>query len=647
MPMRRKRPENKMVEVMQKTPAVTGPIDKRFTIVKAGGDAESPAGSTGQMFVPTDEQLAKINQFTARPVTADEVACFTTMSCNDILDRDLDRFTTDAVKQFAKLPGSRSPIGKSFMVSHDTTKLPVGRIFDAGNKKMVNEEAGDGSMANFLTNEVFIPRLDSNKDFIGNMEFGVYWAVSVGVMMGAGLCSIGEPHAYNGRWWCSQGHEKGLYYDPKSDEKDAWGWPEPVDSTEKGAVLCTRDLTDPKDFYELSMVYLGAQYMAELATKDPEMDGIIKAASARSIPIVGLRNSEARKLPFQHVNEKVADAYRLFKVTDDGEGRLSWVDDRNLVYTYDPDDDLVQCMGLANDIGKSTVDRAALLERFKSIRTAFAALQPTLAAHVAAKGEGEGEEGSDDEDPQELAEQLSALVGTMRTNLEAEDYEALSGNLDEAETTLSSLTDALGVEAEAESEEDEGEEEDTGEEEETDESKGAKNVSRKRVLAAAKAAGLPSSITDKLIEADDETALSVVMSAVGEHVGTLQKTVDEQQPLATAGEKYLKDLRASVLNAYVKAFQLGSDKGADTSQVQKFIDRCGDDPDLLNELRRQYEQTAEGKLPKPVRRSTFDTDANSPNLSSLPGNLNGDKATKEEPQSDRRRLSPVARIHGG
>ena len=36
--------------------------------------------------------------------------------------------------------------------------------------------------------------------------------------------------------WCQNGHDKGLYYDPNSDETDSWGYPEPCDPGTKNAI---------------------------------------------------------------------------------------------------------------------------------------------------------------------------------------------------------------------------------------------------------------------------------------------------------------------------------------------------------------------------------------------------------------------------
>jgi hypothetical protein len=183
----------------------------------------------------------------------------------------------------------------------------------------------------FLKNESYIPNIEENKSFIENLDFGVYWAVSVGVMLDSTFCTVGEKHAWGGwSWWCSKGHDKGYTYDPESDEEDDWGWPIPCDPNDKAAVKCLRGMEGAKDFYELSQVYLGAQYFAELAEKDPAFKGFVKAASSRKIPIIGVD-----KLPFMDRDEKYEKALKDNKVEVDDEGMARWVDDDGIVWVLE------------------------------------------------------------------------------------------------------------------------------------------------------------------------------------------------------------------------------------------------------------------------------------------------------------------------
>lgn len=328
--LKRKRPERDIDEVRAEAkPPKDGLIDKQSVLLKT--DGEDSGESAPATLEPTDEQLEKINKFTRTPKSAEEVVVIPTLACNDIVDRDYDRFTTDTINGFTALPEPYSPIGKSFMVGHDYTKLPVGRLFDQATEEI------DGN--NHLKLWAYIPKTTQNEEFITNIDFGVYWAVSVGVVLEQSQCQVGDPHDW-GWWggWCTEGHEKGLYYDPKSEETDSWGFPLPVEPDAKNAQLCFRDLEQPKDFYELSQVYLGAQYFAQLAEKDP-MKSIVKAASAGKIsPLVGLSETEAKAIDFPFpTTDKMLRAMKDHKVLVDDDGTLTWTDPDGLVWMFDPE----------------------------------------------------------------------------------------------------------------------------------------------------------------------------------------------------------------------------------------------------------------------------------------------------------------------
>lgn len=327
----------RLKDAVEDTEALKGkPVHKQYTGFKSA-DSEDATGTAGATMQPSASELAKINEFTRKTVTADEVVAFETMSCNNIPDRDDDVFSKECVKGFAALEGNLSSVGKSYMVSHDKTKLPKGRIFDVGTKSV------DSSL--FLTNKVYVPNTDSNKEFIEGIDFGVNWAVSVGVQLGKASCTIPgcDAERFVMGMWCTKGHDKGAYYDPNSDEKDDWGYPLPCSPDDPNAAKCLCQFDDPRDFYELSQVFLGAQYFAELK-KDPSVAQLVKAA--KDLPIVGVSKQEALTLG---AADPIPD--RLVRARNDGhkilqeDGVSKWMEG-NLLYAFDPetDEDAV-CLG--------------------------------------------------------------------------------------------------------------------------------------------------------------------------------------------------------------------------------------------------------------------------------------------------------------
>jgi hypothetical protein len=246
---------------------------------KATAIHRSPDDTSGvdNIATPTDDEMEKINQFTKSTKTADDVVALPVKALNDILDRDDDQFAAETVKGFAELEEPLSPIGKSFLVGHDRHSLAVGRIFDA------YAEVNNG--VTWLKNKIYIPNTAQYKDYLENVDFGIYWAVSVGVLVNSAKCSIGgEVHDWS--WWgfmCEEGHFKGAWYDPQEEiDKDDW----PTELEEGQGEKCFRIFRDPKDYYELSQVYLGAIYFAEFEKKVGKQ---ARKQVAKSFSIPGLK----------------------------------------------------------------------------------------------------------------------------------------------------------------------------------------------------------------------------------------------------------------------------------------------------------------------------------------------------------------------
>ncbi len=599
--LERKRPEHKLTEVVEAEP--TGrPYNKRFTSMKAAETtAEVDKVAPGSaLSVPTDEQLEKINQFTQSPKTKDDVVVLHTMSANDIRDRDLDMFKTACIKKFASLPAPYSSVGKSFMVGHDTSKLPTGRIFDVGTQRQ------DDNL--FLTNDIYMPKTEQYKNYLESVDFGIFWAVSVGVMIGETTCTVGAPHEGLNRWYCSQGHEKGLWYDPSSDEKDSWGWPEPVEQDAKGAVQCGYDFDEPTDFYELSQVYLGAQYFAELG-KSSELGEVIKSAS-RSIPVIGLRSKEAASLPMEHLPETVVEARRDKLIIPTSDGSFRWQDEKDFIYTYDQANGEVLCVGKAVNTQAKVIEQqerlAKLHKQFdESIVGRLTECKSKLLTYVKAA------DADETDDPVATAESIDATLDSMRDALNECDADPADDDnfgqamdlLTSADASIDSLVDMLGGD-DPDREDDESSEPDEG-------SKGAELPMKKDVQAAAREAKMPSSILDKLAETDDENAWSTLVTASAERIAELDRTVKDAEPMVTAGTKYLDDLRTEVKAAYVRAKQIGEAKGVSTDTIDRLLNLAGNDVDLLKSMLTEFDTEAKTKVGSPaVVRSTFPADAN-------------------------------------
>lgn len=542
-----KKPEGiSLKELQEKAKEETDPskgIKKEVSVMKANeGDAD---GSVSSLMRPSDEQLEKINKFTKSPKTADEVICFPTLSCNDITDRDDDQFTKETVEQFAKLPEPYSSVGKSYMLSHDYTKLPVGRIYDVGTTEV------DGAL--FLRNEVYVPNTEQYKSFIENVDFGVFWAVSVGVMLGAQECSI-DGTQMSGAWgwsWCEKGHLKGESYDPDEEETDSWGFIEAADPSDNKSVKCVRLFKEPKDFYELSQVFLGAQYFAALE-KDPDFNGVIKAAGAGK-SIISLTARQAKELPIPHANPKVSEARQKFATKIESNGIETWVDESSLLWEFTPQTDEVICLGKK----EGSSDGESISRDSSSKRTGVEVdSEPSKADLSKGSGSGKAAEG---------------------------DSGSGSGKLSGPSTQGPSLKSNK-------------EDEENG-------------LSKEAVLAAVVKAKLPVHFTEKVTNAEGD-GLDLVLQTASDEIGNLNKQVGDLTPKAAMGEKYIESLKESAKSWYIKSMQSNSGESVDTTFVEKLLELSGDNVEIIEGLIEQYTKDAQAKFPGTVRRSVVPGEPN-------------------------------------
>ena len=178
---------------------------------------EASAAAVG---VPDAQQLQKINALAKGTLTAEQVYVFSVRLCDDQVDRDFERFDTEALPVLAKLF-----VGKSGIVDHKwAAGSQLARIFDT---EILTEEGVTGIKA-----WAYIRRGGAGDEWIADIEAGIKKEVSVGCAMGRSVCSV------CGGEYGSCGHRKGEYYEGQ---------------------LCCAILRDPVDAYEFSFVAVPAQ----------------------------------------------------------------------------------------------------------------------------------------------------------------------------------------------------------------------------------------------------------------------------------------------------------------------------------------------------------------------------------------------------
>lgn len=170
--------------------------------------------------VPTAVQLEAINAQARKKLEAEQVYVFSLRLCDDQIDRDMERFDTQALPELAKLF-----IGKTGVVDHKwSSDAQVARIFAA---EVVRQED-----VSYIKAWAYIRRGGKAEEVIADIEAGIKKEVSVGCAMGRSVCSV------CGSDYGTCGHQKGEYYDGQ---------------------LCCAILKEPMDAYEFSFVAVPAQ----------------------------------------------------------------------------------------------------------------------------------------------------------------------------------------------------------------------------------------------------------------------------------------------------------------------------------------------------------------------------------------------------
>jgi hypothetical protein len=185
--------------------------------------------------VPTDAELAKINQFAKKPLTAEQVYVGECDLANDQVDRSGEWFPIPVLRDFA-----RSVIGKSLLAGHQHESVPMGLWFDARLRK-------DDQGVTHLHPSYYIVKTRDNEHDRQQLDGGVYRYASVGYYCEDLICDICGKSYWS--WECP-------HYNLDEYPNDAG---EMVVATSH----YVRSDKHPAEAVEGSIVYLGCQYDAE------------------------------------------------------------------------------------------------------------------------------------------------------------------------------------------------------------------------------------------------------------------------------------------------------------------------------------------------------------------------------------------------
>lgn len=169
---------------------------------------------------PTGEQLEKINALAKAELTPEQVYVFSLRLCDDQVDRDGEKFDTEALPELSRLF-----LGKTGILDHRwSAESQVARIFET---QVIREKD-----VSFIKAWAYIRRGGRGDEIIADIEAGIRKEVSVGCAMGRAVCSI------CGGDYGTCGHQKGHSYDGQ---------------------VCCAILREPMDAYEFSFVAVPAQ----------------------------------------------------------------------------------------------------------------------------------------------------------------------------------------------------------------------------------------------------------------------------------------------------------------------------------------------------------------------------------------------------
>lgn len=220
-----------------------------------------------------------INKFSRRPLTPEEVYCFSVSLCDNEVDRDWERFTDSTLEALSPLF-----VGKTGLFDHRwTAEGQIARLYRAE----VITTGGQNSLGEplkILQGCAYMLKNAENQPLIDAIEGGILKEVSVGCAIKECNCSIcGKPlRGHN----CESGHVKGEQYDGK---------------------LCFGELSEPTDAYEFSFVAVPAQRGAGVTKSiEKKLDDIKKAFSLLMAADLKDYEEEIRALELHFQEEKLS-----------------------------------------------------------------------------------------------------------------------------------------------------------------------------------------------------------------------------------------------------------------------------------------------------------------------------------------------------
>lgn len=134
----------------------------------------------------TAEELAKINQYARKELSAEEVYVFPVILCDNDIDRDNECFSVKSLEEMAE-----KFIGVTGIFDHDPKgENQTARIFQTELDFDADRKTAHGETYAYLKAYAYMVRTEKNADLIKEIEGGIKKEVSVSCLVEKQFCSI-------------------------------------------------------------------------------------------------------------------------------------------------------------------------------------------------------------------------------------------------------------------------------------------------------------------------------------------------------------------------------------------------------------------------------------------------------------------------
>lgn len=224
------------------------------------------------------EILGKINQFTRRVLTEDELYVFSVILCDNDIDRDCERFSDEALETLKE-----KFIGRTGISDHDPSSAnQTARIFDTEIITDTSRTSGSGEPYKYIKASAYMVRTDDNRTLIAEIDGGIKKEVSISCSASKRICSVcGCDKSVS-----SCNHVKGKLY---------------------GGQLCHTILGSITDAYEWSFVAVPAQVNAGVTKRCTTSDIISEPVEADILAADEELRRDIRKLAYFAGGREAAD----------------------------------------------------------------------------------------------------------------------------------------------------------------------------------------------------------------------------------------------------------------------------------------------------------------------------------------------------